>query len=86
LFRAAVVDGGFAVFDGHCDGEWWDINHSDQDANIACDTYICTAIDEGRRVIGLPNLNQRLAIEVYAKDAWASNHLYDTVGDRRRGW
>jgi hypothetical protein len=32
LFCAAVVDGDFSVFNGNCNGEWWDINQADKKA------------------------------------------------------
>jgi hypothetical protein len=45
LFRAAIVNGDFAVFNGNCDGEWWNIDHSNQDAQVTDDAYICASID-----------------------------------------
>jgi hypothetical protein len=43
-FRATVLDGAFTVFNGNRDGEWWNIDHADRNAQVACDAYIGASI------------------------------------------
>ncbi len=43
-FCATVVDGAFFVFNGNHDGEWWNIDHTNQNAQVACDAYIDASI------------------------------------------
>jgi hypothetical protein len=84
--RAAIVDGGVAVFNGDRDGEWWDIDSSNQDVQVASDAYICASINEQRRGVGVTNSDGRLAVKVEPKDSGTSDHPDHTVGDGRRGW
>ncbi len=47
-FRAAVVDGCVAVFNGNSDGEWGNIDNADHNAQVTCNAYIRPTVDEGR--------------------------------------